>query len=73
MQCQNKEDDFRQAVLDIVGHKEGQAIIIQVVGGNTITGFAPLSVGKDYLRCQVAVGIGQKEQIVPFHSITCVR
>ena len=73
MQCQNKEDDFRQAVLDIVGHKEGQAIIIQVVGGNTITGFAPLSVGKDYLRCQVAVGIGHKEQIVPFHSITCVR
>ena len=73
MQCQNKEDDFRQAVLDIVGHKEGQAIIIQVVGGNTITGFAPLSVGRDYLRCQVSAGAGQKEQIVPFHSITCVR
>ena len=73
MQCQNKEDDFRQAVLDIVSGKEGQAIIIQVVGGNTITGFAPLSVGKDYLRCQVAAGHGQKEQIVPFHSITCVR
>lgn len=73
MQCQCKEDDFRQAVLDIVSGKEGQAIIIQVVGGGTITGFAPLSLGRDYLRCQVAVGAGQKEQIVPFHSITCVR
>lgn len=73
MQCQCKEDDFRQAVLDIVSEKAGQAIIIQVVGGNTITGFAPLSVGRDYLRCQVAMGAGQKEQIVPFHSITCIR
>lgn len=73
MQCQCKEDDFRQAVLDIVSGKEGQAIIIQVVGGGTITGFAPLSLGRDYLRCQVAAGMGQKEQIVPFHSITCVR
>lgn len=73
MQCQCKEDDFRQAVLDIVSHKAGEAIVIQVVGGTTLTGFAPLSVGRDYLRCQVAAGAGQKEQIVPFHSITCVR
>ncbi|ABS68503.1 MULTISPECIES: hypothetical protein [Xanthobacter] len=73
MQCQFKEDDFRAAILDIVSHKDGQAIIIQVIGGNTLTGFAPLSVGRDYLRCQVAAGTGQKEQVVPFHSITCVR
>ncbi|MFG1349995.1 hypothetical protein [Xanthobacter autotrophicus] len=73
MQCQFKEDDFRAAILDIVSHKDGQAIIIQVIGGNTLTGFAPLSVGRDYLRCQVAAGAGQKEQVVPFHSITCVR
>ncbi|MFG1299845.1 hypothetical protein V5F49_08625 [Xanthobacter sp. V3C-3] len=73
MQCQFKEDDFRAAVLDIVSQKDGQAIVIQVVGGNTITGFAPMSVGRDYLRCQVAAGSGQKEQVVPFHSITCVR
>ena len=73
MQCQLKEDDFRQAVLDVVSHKDGQAIIIQVVGGSTITGFAPMSVGRDYLRCQIAAGSGQKEQVVPFHSITCVR
>lgn len=73
MQCQFKEDDFRAAILDIVSHKDGQAIIIQVIGGNTLTGFAPLSVGRDYLRCQVAAGNGQKEQVVPFHSITCVR
>ncbi|MDI4665896.1 hypothetical protein K9U40_16420 [Xanthobacter autotrophicus] len=73
MQCQFKEDDFRAAVLDIVSHKDGQAIIIQVVGGTTITGFAPMSLGRDYLRCQVAAGTGQKEQVVPFHSITCVR
>lgn len=73
MQCQFREDDFRAAILDIVSHKDGQAIIIQVVGGNTLTGFAPLSVGRDYLRCQVAAGTGQKEQVVPFHSITCVR
>jgi len=73
MQCQLKDDDFRNAILDIVADKAGQAIVIQVVGGGTITGFAPLSVGRDYLRCHVAAGVGQKEQIVPFHSITCVR
>ncbi|MDI4658021.1 hypothetical protein [Xanthobacter autotrophicus] len=73
MQCQFKEDDFRAAILDIVSQKDGQALIIQVVGGTTLTGFAPLSVGRDYLRCQVAAGAGQKEQVVPFHSITCVR
>lgn len=73
MRCQMKDDDFREAILDIVGAKEGQAIIIQVVGGNTITGYAPMSVGKDYLRCHVSGGENHKEQIVPFHSITCVR
>jgi len=73
MKCQLKDDDFREAVLDVVRAKEGQAIVIQVIGGNTITGFAPMSVGRDYLRCQVAVGDGQKDQVVPFHSITCVR
>lgn len=73
MRCQMKDDDFRQAILDIVGAKEGQAIIIQVVGGSTITGYAPMSVGKDYLRCHVSGGENHKEQIVPFHSITCVR
>lgn len=73
MRCQMKDDDFRQAILEIVGAKAGQAIIIQVVGGTTITGYAPLSVGRDYLRCQIAGGDNQKEQIVPLHSITCVR
>ncbi|WP_165933621.1 hypothetical protein [Aquabacter spiritensis] len=68
-----KDDDFRAAILDIVGAKDGQAIVIQVVGGGTITGYAPLSVGRDYLRCHVSGGTGPKEQIVPFHSITCVR
>ncbi|WP_127090425.1 hypothetical protein [Aquabacter cavernae] len=73
MRCQMKDDDFRQAILDIVGAKDGQAIVIQVVGGSTITGYAPLSVGRDYLRCHVSGGDSHKEQIVPFHSITCVR
>lgn len=73
MRCQMKDDDFREAILEIVGAKEGQAIIIQVVGGTTITGYAPLSVGRDYLRCHIAGGDHHKEQIVPFHSITCVR
>lgn len=73
MKCQLKNDEFREAILDLVGGKDGQAIVIQVIGGTTITGFAPMSVGRDYLRCQVAAGDGQKEQVVPFHSITCVR
>ncbi|MEP9369349.1 hypothetical protein [Xanthobacter sp. VNH20] len=73
MRCQMKDDDFREAILEIAGAKAGQAIIIQVVGGTTITGYAPLSVGRDYLRCQIAGGENQKEQIVPLHSITCVR
>ncbi|OYX84282.1 MAG: hypothetical protein B7Y75_04635 [Azorhizobium sp. 35-67-5] len=73
MQCQHKEDDFRQAVVDIVSAKAGQAIVIQVIGGNTITGYAPMSVGRDYLRCHIAAGDNHKEQVVPFHSITCVR
>lgn len=73
MQCQHKEDDFRQAIVDIVSAKAGQAIVIQVIGGNTITGYAPMSVGRDYLRCHIAAGDNHKEQVVPFHSITCVR
>lgn len=73
MKCQFKDDDFRQALVDIVAGKDGQAIVIQVVGGSTITGFAPMSVGRDYLRCHVSGGDNHKEQIVPFHSITCIR
>ncbi len=73
MKCQFKDDDFHQAILDIVADKDGQAIVIQVVGGGTITGFAPVSIGRDYLRCQVAAGDNHKPQIVPFHSITCIR
>ncbi len=73
MHCQHKEDDFRQAIVDIVSAKSGQAIVIQVIGGNTITGYAPMSVGRDYLRCHIAAGESHKEQVVPFHSITCVR
>lgn len=73
MKCQFKDDDFRQALVDIVAGKDGQAVVIQVVGGSTITGFAPMSVGRDYLRCHVSAGDNHKEQIVPFHSITCIR
>ncbi|TDU00759.1 MULTISPECIES: hypothetical protein [Azorhizobium] len=73
MRCQNKENDFREAIMDLVSAKDGQAIVIQVIGGTTITGYAPMSVGKDYLRCYVSAGDNHKEQVVPFHSITCVR
>lgn len=73
MKCQFRDDDFHQAILDMVAVKDGQALVIQVVGGATVTGFAPVSVGRDYLRCQVSAGDNHKEQIVPFHSITCIR